>query len=52
MPMSTVGSFGDFRRAVHMTGCAGADCSSVVRRPLGRLRRARRTRRALQIPNM
>jgi hypothetical protein len=50
--MSVVGSFGSFRRAVHMIGCAGADCSSVARRPLGRLRLARRTRRALQIQTM
>jgi hypothetical protein len=52
MQMRTVGSFGSFRRAVHMIGCAGTDCSSVVRRPLGRLRLARLTRRALQIQTM
>ena len=49
--MSMVGSFGAFRRAVHVIRCAGSDGSGVVRTALGRLRLAGLTRRGLQIPN-
>ena len=46
-----VGSFGAFRRAVHVIRCAGSDGSGVVRTALGRLRLAGLTRRGLQIRN-
>ena len=49
MQMRMVGSFGVFRRAVHMMRRAGSDCNRVVRTALRRLHLEGLTRRALQI---